>query len=117
MFKLILSNIREIIVIAILFVLMLFGMDLLADKSVAANGPMSELVALGVSVLTGVFKFAACLALAWFGLSITFPEAGRFVHGSDFDDWWHRLDPHRRAFVCLIAAGILCLVAGMCMSK
>lgn len=65
----------------------------------------------------GVLKFGACLLLAWFGLSITFPEAGKFMFSSVFDSFWDRTPGHYKGYVCLIAAAVLGLMAALCMAS
>jgi hypothetical protein len=64
----------------------------------------------------GVLKFAMCLALAWFGLAVTFPEANRFIVGEEFDGFWLRTPTHFRGYMSLCAVAVLALVAALCMA-
>lgn len=117
MFKLLRSNLREIIALLLLIPLMLAGLHLLGSAEVSQNGPLSTLVSLAVSVLGGVLKFAVVLILAWVGLAVTFPEAGRFTHSDSFDTWWGLTPAKYRGYVSICFAAVLILAAAICMAS
>ncbi len=116
MYKLLKSNLREVIALVILIPLMLFALALLGTAEVAESGPLSTLVSLGVTLLSGVLKFAVVLALAWFGLAITLPEANKFVVSCAFDDWWSHLNFYTKGYVAIAFTAVLILAAAICMA-
>lgn len=115
--KTLLTNWREILLTLILIPLMLFCMALLGSVPVAESSGLGNLVSIVVSLLGGVLKFAVCLALAWVGMAITFPEANRFIVSVEFDGWWARVPGHVRGYVSLGAVAVLALVAALCMAS
>ena len=116
MIKLIRSNWREVVAlvvtIAILFALLLA----LGTVEVSESGPLSTLVSLATMLIGGVAKFAVVLALAWFGLAVTLPEANRFIVGQCFDTFWTHGTQHQKGVISLIAVAVLAIVAALCMS-
>lgn len=116
MLKFIRSNVREVLALVILLPLMLLGLHLLGGAAVAENGPLSALVSLAVSLLGGVLRFAVVLLLAWAGLSITFPEAGRTIFGSSFDVFWDHCPLREKSLIALAFTAILILAAALCMA-
>ena len=115
--KLLKSNWREILALLFVVSVLFFALLLLGSADVSANGPLSTLVSLVTSLIGGVAKFAVALALAWFGLAVTFPEANRFVVGQGFDIWWTHLTNTDKGRVSVIAAGVLSIVAALCMAS
>jgi hypothetical protein len=115
MIKLIKSNWRELVAllatIAILFALL----TALGTVEVSESGPLSTLVSLAVTLIGGVAKFALALALAWFGLAITLPEANRFIVGHCFDSWWTHLTQSEKGYISLTAVAVLSITAALCM--
>lgn len=117
MIKLLRSNLREILALLILVPLMLAGLHALGTADVSQNGPLSTLVSLAVSILGGVLKFAVVLILAWVGLAVTFPEAGKFVHSSAFDTWWNLAPEKYRGYIGLAFTAVLVIAAAICMAS
>lgn len=116
MFKLLKSNVREVIALLVLIPLMLYALMLLGTVEVASSGPLSTLVSLGVTILGGVLKFAVVIALGWIGLAITFPEANRFIVTSSFDDWWQHLNFFTKGYISLGFVAVLIIAAAICMA-
>ena len=116
MFKLLKSNLREIILLSILLPLMLTGLSLLGNQSVAQNGHLSELISLAVSLLGGVLRFGMVLLLAWIGLAITFPEAGKTMFGNSFDIFWAHTPLREKSLIALAFTAILIIAAALCMA-
>lgn len=110
------SNWREIVALivvnAILFALLLA----LGTLNVSQSGPLSTLVSLATSLVGGAAKFSMVLALAWFGVAVTFPEASRFIVGDCFDCWWKHATQHQKGNVALCAVAVLAVVAALCMA-
>lgn len=117
MFQFIKSNWREAIAIAIVAPLLLLGLLALGTPEVSGSGPLSSAVSLAVTLIGGAVKFAACLALAWIGLLVTFPEASKFTFGHQFDIFWQHTPSSIKGYICLIAAGVLAIVAALCMAS
>ena len=78
---------------------------------------VSALLSLAVTLLGGVAKFVFCLALAWAGLAITFPEASRFTFGQCFDVWWTHSTQSQKGYISVTAAAVLSIVAALCMAS
>lgn len=110
------SNWRELVAVAAFIAVLLVGLALLGSPSVASSGPLSNAVSVLVTIIGAVAKFVTALALGWFGLAVTFPEANKFVVGDSFDIWWGTLRLETRAIVALCAAGVLAIVAAICMT-
>ena len=116
MFKFIRSNWREALALAIVFVLLLVAILALGSRSVSESAPLSAGISLLVTLVSGAIKFIACLALAWAGLAITFPEAARFTFGESFDVFWQHQPMVRKGVIGLVTAAVLSFVAGLCMA-
>jgi uncharacterized membrane protein HdeD (DUF308 family) len=115
--KTILSNWRELLIGVLLFVIVSGLLVAMGDKAVAENPVLSLVVSGLLSLLMGALKFACACTLAWFGLSVTFPEANRFVVGSGFDLFWQARTLSEKGAISLGAAGVLAIVAGLCMAS
>ena len=117
MTKFIKSNWREILAAIIIIPLLLVAILALGSKDVSESGPISAAVSLAVTLIGGVTKFVVCLALAWAGLAVTFPEAGKFVFGQSFDIFWNQSPISLKGLIVLIAAAVLAIVAALCMAS
>ena len=117
MFSFIKSNWREALAIAIVAPLLLIGLLFLGSPEVSGSGPLSSAVSLAVTLIGGAVKFAACLAFAWLGLLVTFPEGAKFTFSHSFDVFWEHCPQARKGIICLIAAGVLSIVAALCMAS
>ena len=117
MFKLIQSNWREAVSFITILVVLIIGLLLLGNRDVAESGTLSTIAGVLVQLLGGFVKFVSCLALAWFGMGITFPEANRFVVGNGFDLFWTHLTSEQKGLVALTAVAILAIVAALCMAS
>lgn len=117
MFKLIKSNIREILTILAILAALIGGMILLGNAEIASNGTASTALSIAVSLIGGIMKFVVCLGLAWFGLAVTFPEANKFVVGNCFDNFWQHCTNSQKGLIALAGVAVLALVAALCMAS
>lgn len=111
------SNWREAVTLAVFVIALLVGILALGTREISENSGASAAVSLVVTLLGGVTKFAVCLALAWGGLMVTFPEANKFILHDEFDRFWECLMPNARGYIALAAVGILAIVAALCMAS
>lgn len=114
--KLLLSNLREIILALIVIPLLVLGLVALGNPGIADSPTTSTAVSVLVSLLGGIVRFAICAALAWIGLAITFPEANRFIVSTRFDSWWQHLNDNEKARASLLAVAVLVITAALCMA-
>lgn len=117
MIKFLKSNWREAIALAVIVPLLLVAILALGSKDVSESGPLSATFSLLATLIGGAAKFATALALAWLGLLVTFPEANKFILGDEFDAQWEGQPPKTKLLISLSAAGILAIVAGLCMAS
>lgn len=117
MFKFLKSNLREAIALLLVIPLLWFTINALGLNSVAESGPLSALVSLAVTLISGIVKFAVCLALAWAGLAVTFPEAAKHVFSVEFDAFWGRTPTYVKFYCSLVGAAVLSIVAALCMAS
>lgn len=115
--KLLKSNWRELVAIVAFLLALLFGIWSLGTREVAQNSAASAAVSVAVQLLGGVAKFVLCLALAWVGAAITFPEANRFIVSTRFDSWWEHQTNEGKARVSLVAVAVLAIVAALCIAS
>lgn len=111
------SNWREVVAIVVFVCILFAGILALGAPEVSESSGLSAAVSLAVTLLGGVAKFVVCLALAWCGLMVTFPEAARYVFDEEFDGFWIRCPGYVKFYVSLAGAGILALVAALCMAS
>lgn len=116
MLKLLKANLREVISLLVIVAVLLIGLFLLQSRAVSESGETSTAISVLVTILGGTLRFVVCLALAWFGLAVTFPEANRFVVGIQFDGWWQTLPVEHKAIVALVGVAVLAIVAALCMA-
>ena len=116
MFTFLKSNWRETLAIAIVTPLLLLGLFALGTPEVADSGPLSSAVSLAVTLIGASVKFAWVLFMAWAGLH-TLPEASKFTFGHQFDIFWQHTPSSLKGLICLIAAGVLAIVAALCMAS
>ncbi|GAA5117155.1 hypothetical protein JIN84_17830 [Luteolibacter yonseiensis] len=117
MIKLIQSNWREVIAVIVTIALLIIGLISLGNANIAASSAASTAVSVGVSLLGGICHFGVALALAWFALAVTFPEANRFILSIRFDNWWSHLNDDGKARISLITVAVLVLVAALCLAS
>jgi hypothetical protein len=115
--KLLKSNWREAIALVVFVCILLAGILALESREVSESSMASAAVSVAVQLLGGVAKFVVCLALAWVGLAITFPEANKFVVTSAFDNWWLHVVSSSKGYIALAAVAVLALVAALCMAS
>lgn len=111
------SNWREAVAIFVGIAILLIGILSLGTREVSENSGASAAVSLVVTLLGGVTKFAVCLALAWGGILVTFPEANKFIVGDVFDRFWECCPTNIKGYIALTATGILAIVAALCMAS
>ena len=111
------SNWREAIALVVFVCILLAGILALGTREVSESSGISAAVSLAVALLGGVAKFVVCLALAWFGLAITFPEAARYVFNDEFDGFWQRCPSYVKFYVAISGAAVLAIVAALCMAS
>lgn len=111
------SNWREAVALVVFVCILLAGILALGTREVSESSGLSAAVSLAVALLGGVAKFAVCLALAWSGLAVTFPEAARYVFDDEFDGFWQRCPGYAKFYVAISAAAVLSLVAALCMAS
>lgn len=111
------SNWREVISVIVFVGVLFAGILALGTSQVSESSGLSAAISLAVTLLGGVAKFVVCLALAWAGLAITFPEAARFTFGSCFDAWWTHSTQSQKGYVSITAAAVLAVVAALCMAS
>jgi hypothetical protein len=116
MFKLLKSNLREVVALLIIIPIATYVLLLLGSEKISSSGPLSVFVSQAVVILSGVLKFAVVLALAWFGLAVTWPEGNRFIVGASFDDWWKDLNVREKAYITLAITAVLIIAAAICMA-
>jgi len=114
--KTILTNFRELLAVIITLALLFALLLLLGTVEVSESGPLSTLVSLLVTLIGGTARFAVALALAWFGMAVTFPEANRFIVGPCFDSWWLHLTQNQKGYIAISAVAVLAVVAGLCLA-
>lgn len=117
MIKFLKSNWREAVAVFAGIAILLIGILSLGTHAVSEDGTLSAALSLTVSLVGGITKFIVCLALAWSGLMVTFPEANKFINADEFDRFWIYLSPTSRGIIALSAAGILAIVAALCMAS
>ncbi len=117
MFKFIQSNWREFVALMLGLILLLVLLLALGTAEVSESGPGSTIVTLLVTLIGGTVKFSACLALAWGGLLVTFPEANKFIVGDIFDRFWDVCPTNVKGYIALAAAAVLGIVAALCMAS
>ena len=115
--KLLKSNWRELVALVAFICILLIGILSLGTRGVSESPAVSAALSVAVQLIGGVAKFAVCLALAWVGLAITFPEANRFILSTRFDGWWEHLVNEGKARVSLVAVAVLALVAALCIAS
>lgn len=111
------SNWREVVAIVVFVCILFAGILALGAREVSESSGLSAAVSLAVTLLGGVAKFVVCLALAWAGLAITFPESARFTFGSCFDVWWTHSTQSQKGYISITAAAVLAIVAALCMAS
>lgn len=111
------SNWRELVALILGLMLLLVGMLALGTREVSESGSASMGVSLLVTLIGGAVKFSACLALAWGGLLVTFPEANKFIVGDVFDRFWECCPTNVKGYIALAAAAVLGIVAALCMAS
>lgn len=111
------SNWREAVAIFAGVAILLIGILSLGTREVSEDGTLSAALSLTVSLIGGITKFAVCLALAWSGLMVTFPEANKFIVGDVFDRFWECCPTNMKGYIALTATGILAIVAALCMAS
>lgn len=112
--KTFISSWREVLVGIFAFFFVAFVLASLGHENVSENRGLSLLVSGVASLAMGALKFVAVCAVAWFGLSVTFPEANKTIVGDAFDDWWKNQDIGFQSKVALIAAAVLFITAAIC---
>lgn len=117
MTKFIKSNWREAVAIFVGIAILFVGILSLGTREVSQDGTLSAALSLAVSLIGGLTKFVVCLALAWAGLAVTFPEAAKFVFEHRFDHFWQHCCDHTKGMISLIAAAVLAIVAALCMAS
>lgn len=117
MFKLILSNWRETVAFLAFLVILILSLLLLGTRDVSESGTLSTIASVAVTYIGGIAKFITVLALAWFGLAVTFPEANRFVVGNGFDIFWTHLTNSQKGIIALTTVAVLAIVAALCMAS
>lgn len=117
MIKFLKSNWREAVAVFAGIAILLIGILSLGTREVSEDGTLSAALSLTVSLIGGVTKFAVCLALAWSGLMVTFPEANKFILHDEFDRFWECLHTNQRGIIALSGVGILAIVAALCMAS
>lgn len=110
------SNWREVISMLLVIVLLILGVLALQSSAVSESAEASTALSVIIQLLGGVVKFIVCLGLTWFGLLVTLPEANRFVVSRDFDKWWTELFFVKKGYVALAAAGVIGVMAALCLS-
>lgn len=116
MFRFIRDNRREIVFLFVTLTVLFFALGALGRVEVAESRSLSTLVALGVSLLQGVVRFCMVLALGWFGLAVTFPEANRFIASYEFDHFWERTPVYYKGYIALAGVAALGIMAAICMA-
>lgn len=111
------SNWREAVAIFAGIAILLIGILSLGTREVSEDGTLSAALSLTVSLIGGVTKFAVCLALAWSGLMVTFPEANKFIISDVFDRFWECCPTNVKGYIALAAAAVLGIVAALCMAS
>lgn len=111
------SNWREVIAIIVFVCILLVGILALGSREVSESSGLSAAVSVAVQLLGGVAKFVVCLALAWAGLMVTFPEANKFIVSDIFDRFWDVCPTNVKGYVALVATGVLAIVAALCMAS
>lgn len=114
--KTLLSNLREILTFILAFVILLFLLSALGSEKIAANPVLSTFISVATTIVGGALNFVTVLALAWFGLAVTLPEADRFIQSTTFDDFWKSAPDAKKMAASLIAVAVLALVASICLS-
>lgn len=110
------TNWRELLAVLITLAILFGLLLLLGTVQVSESGPLSTLVSLLVTLIGGAVRFTAVLALAWFGMAVTFPEANRFIVGPCFDSWWQHLTQNQKGYIAVCAVAVLALVAALCVA-
>jgi hypothetical protein len=109
------TNWRELLAVLITLAILFGSLLLLGTVEVSESGPLSTLVSLLVTLIGGAARFTAAVALAWFGMAITFPEANRFIVGQCFDSWWTHLTQNQKGYIAITAVAVLSIVAALCL--
>lgn len=112
--KTFISSWREVFIGILAFFFVAFVLSTLGSDAVAENRGLSLLVSGLASLAMGALKFIAVCAAAWFGLSVTFPEANKTIVGDSFDDWWKNQSTDYQVKVALIAVAVLFIAAAIC---
>lgn len=112
--KTFLSSWREVLVGVLVFFFVAFVLASLGNKDIAENPALSLLVSGIASLAMGALKFVAACAAAWFGLSVTFPEANKAITEASFDVWWKTQTTHFQCITSLVAVAVLFIVAALC---
>jgi hypothetical protein len=111
--KTIITNWRELLALVITLAILFGSLLLLGTVEVSESGPLSTLVSLLTTLIGGAARFTCVLALAWFGMAITFPEANKFIVGQCFDSWWLHLTQNQKGYIAVAAVAVLALVAAL----
>lgn len=116
-FNTIRANWREILVVLVVLCLDLFLLALLQNPWVREDAFWSTVISSALFVCHAFLKFAAACAFAWFGLSMTLPEANDSIVSIIFDKWWKSLSHDWQCKAGLIAVAVLYLGASICLAS
>lgn len=110
------TNWRELLAVLITLAILFGLLLLLGTVQVSESGPLSTIVSLLVTLIGGAARFTVVLALAWFGMAVTFPEANKFIVGQCFDVWWQHLTQSQKGYIAISAVAVLSLTAALCLA-